>query len=72
MLGGPSQKVPHRGVATKNALLRASKLLLMGLVLQGGFFHGLNHLTYGVDLQHMRWMGILQVGSPTSLHTFHN
>ncbi|KAG6712270.1 hypothetical protein I3842_05G095300 [Carya illinoinensis] len=33
---------------------------MLGLFLQGGFFHGLNDLTYGVDIEHMRWMGILQ------------
>jgi hypothetical protein len=27
----------------------------------GGFLHGLNDLTYGVDMTQIRWMGILQV-----------
>ena len=27
----------------------------------GGYFHGLNSLTYGVDLEKIRWLGILQV-----------
>ncbi|XP_041012617.1 heparan-alpha-glucosaminide N-acetyltransferase isoform X2 [Juglans microcarpa x Juglans regia] len=49
-----------RAVATRKAILRALKLLMLGLFLQGGFFHGLNDLTYGVDIEHMRWMGILQ------------
>ncbi|XP_062110807.1 uncharacterized protein LOC133822474 [Humulus lupulus] len=47
-------------VATKSTLLRALKLLVLGLFLQGGFFHGINKLTYGVDIDHMRWMGVLQ------------
>ncbi|KAK9155428.1 hypothetical protein Sjap_002908 [Stephania japonica] len=47
-------------VATRTALLRALKLLIVGLVIQGGFFHGLHHLTYGVDIQSLRLMGTLQ------------
>lgn len=27
----------------------------------GGFIHGINDLTYGVDIKQIRWMGILQV-----------
>jgi hypothetical protein len=27
----------------------------------GGFLHGLNDLTFGVDMVQIRWMGILQV-----------
>lgn len=27
----------------------------------GGYFHRVNDLTYGVDLQRIRWTGILQV-----------
>jgi hypothetical protein len=27
----------------------------------GGYFHGLSDLTYGVDVQRIRWCGILQV-----------
>lgn len=29
--------------------------------LPGGYFHGINNLTYGVDIEQMRLMGILQV-----------
>ncbi|KAG2706330.1 hypothetical protein I3760_05G099200 [Carya illinoinensis] len=54
------KKLSCRAVATRKAILRALKLLMLGLFLQGGFFHGLNDLTYGVDIEHMRWMGILQ------------
>jgi heparan-alpha-glucosaminide N-acetyltransferase len=49
-----------RGVATRKAILRASKLLTLGIFLQGGFIHRVNDLTYGVDIKYMRWMGILQ------------
>ncbi|XP_041004170.1 uncharacterized protein LOC121249534 [Juglans microcarpa x Juglans regia] len=48
-----------RAVATRKTIPRALKLLMLGLFLQDGFFHGLNDLTYGVDIEHMRWMGIL-------------
>ncbi|CAN8265792.1 unnamed protein product [Cochlearia groenlandica] len=46
--------------ATRKALLRSFKLFLLGLFLQGGFIHGLNNLTYGVDVDRIRLMGILQ------------
>ncbi len=31
------------------------------LNITGGYFHGLNNLAYGVDIQHIRWCGVLQV-----------
>lgn len=31
------------------------------LICTGGYFHGINNLTYGVDMYQIRWMGILQV-----------
>lgn len=49
-----------RAAASKKAILRAGKLLLLGIFLQGGYFHGLNNLTYGVNLEQIRWMGVLQ------------
>ncbi|ONK78257.1 uncharacterized protein A4U43_C02F16290 [Asparagus officinalis] len=54
------KRVSNRAVATMKAMLRALKLLILGLVLQGGYFHGVNNLTYGVDLLTMRLMGVLQ------------
>lgn len=30
-------------------------------VLLGGYFHGRKHLTYGVDVRTIRWLGVLQV-----------
>ncbi|PQM35491.1 hypothetical protein Pyn_32761 [Prunus yedoensis var. nudiflora] len=47
-------------VATRKTLLRTLKLLALGLFLQGGYFHGIKDLTFGVDIEQMRWMGILQ------------
>ncbi|XP_024032199.1 heparan-alpha-glucosaminide N-acetyltransferase isoform X1 [Morus notabilis] len=54
------KKLPCKGIATKNAVLRTLKLLVLGLVLQGGYFHRVNDLTFGVDISQMRLMGILQ------------
>ncbi|KAJ1279345.1 hypothetical protein BS78_04G148600 [Paspalum vaginatum] len=54
------KRVPDKLEATKKAVLRALKLFCLGLVLQGGFFHGVHSLTFGVDLTKMRLMGILQ------------
>ncbi|KAI3916904.1 hypothetical protein MKW98_014365 [Papaver atlanticum] len=59
-LGLTYKKVPCRVDATKKAILRALKLLIFGLVLQGGYLHGINNLTYGVDIQRIRWTGTLQ------------
>ncbi|KAG5239134.1 heparan-alpha-glucosaminide N-acetyltransferase [Salix suchowensis] len=52
--------VPNRIEATWKAVLRAIKLFLLGVVIQGGYFHGINSLTYGVDMKRIRWLGILQ------------
>ncbi|CAO2147073.1 unnamed protein product [Urochloa humidicola] len=54
------KRVPNRALATKKAMIRASKLFFLGLILQGGFFHGIHDLTYGVDVREIRLMGVLQ------------
>ncbi|XP_066382885.1 uncharacterized protein [Miscanthus floridulus] len=54
------KRVPNKTLATKKALIRASKLFLLGLLLQGGYFHTIHDLSYGVDLRKIRLMGILQ------------
>ncbi|KAK9272153.1 hypothetical protein L1049_002524 [Liquidambar formosana] len=59
-LGLTCKKISCKCIATRKAVLRALKLLVLGLLLQGGYFHGLNDLTYGVDVEQFRWMGILQ------------
>lgn len=51
---------PCKVVATRKAILRALNLFLLGIFLQGGFFHGINNLKYGVDIAQIRWMGVLQ------------
>ncbi|KAE8663740.1 U2 small nuclear ribonucleoprotein A' [Hibiscus syriacus] len=59
-LGLTYKRVSCRVTATRKAILRALKLLILGLFLQGGFFHGIKNLTYGIDIDQMRLMGILQ------------
>ncbi|KAJ3693951.1 hypothetical protein LUZ60_009431 [Juncus effusus] len=54
------KRIPSKTEATQKAVLRALKLVFLGVLLQGGYFHGLNDLTYGVDLEKIRWSGILQ------------
>ncbi|XP_016647997.1 PREDICTED: heparan-alpha-glucosaminide N-acetyltransferase isoform X1 [Prunus mume] len=54
------KKMSCRTVATRKTVLRTLKLLALGLFLQGGYFHGIKDLTFGVDIEQMRWMGILQ------------
>ncbi|XP_078178164.1 uncharacterized protein LOC144572449 isoform X2 [Carex rostrata] len=54
------KRIPNKTEATQKAILRAIKLVFLGILLQGGYFHGLNDLTYGVDVKKIRWFGILQ------------
>nr|KYP53560.1 Heparan-alpha-glucosaminide N-acetyltransferase [Cajanus cajan] len=51
---------PQKTQATWKALARAMKLFALGIVLQGGYFHGITSLTFGVDIETIRLMGILQ------------
>ncbi|KAL0420479.1 UNVERIFIED_CONTAM: Heparan-alpha-glucosaminide N-acetyltransferase [Sesamum latifolium] len=48
--------ISSRAAASRKAILRALKLLILGVFLQGGYFHGINSLTYGVDIDLIRWM----------------
>ncbi|KAK7337736.1 hypothetical protein VNO77_18322 [Canavalia gladiata] len=54
------KRIPNRLLAVKKVLVRTLKLLFWGLVLQGGFSHAPDDLTYGVDMKRIRWCGILQ------------
>ncbi|KAA8546116.1 hypothetical protein F0562_020433 [Nyssa sinensis] len=54
------KKVTDRLEATWKALLRALELFFLGVLLQGGYLHGITSLTYGVDIERIRWLGILQ------------
>lgn len=54
------KRIPNRLQAVIKVLVRTLKLLFWGLLLQGGFSHAPDHLTYGVDMKLIRWCGILQ------------
>ncbi|KAI3882487.1 hypothetical protein MKW92_021710 [Papaver armeniacum] len=54
------KRIPDRLVSVKKVIIRTIKLVLWGLILQGGYSHAPDKLTYGVDMKHIRWFGILQ------------
>ncbi|XP_071702997.1 uncharacterized protein [Rutidosis leptorrhynchoides] len=54
------KKIENRYEATWKAIVRAGKLFLLGVFLQGGYLHGITSLTYGVDVESIRLLGILQ------------
>ncbi|KAL6179635.1 hypothetical protein ACLB2K_051148 [Fragaria x ananassa] len=54
------KKISNKTTAMKKVMLRAMNIFLLGLLLQGGYFHGRKHLTYGVDVRTIRWLGVLQ------------
>ncbi|KAF6982724.1 hypothetical protein CFC21_001070 [Triticum aestivum] len=54
------KKTPNKIATSKKAACRAIKLFILGVILQGGYIHGRHKLTYGIDLDHIRWLGVLQ------------
>ncbi|CAH9073823.1 unnamed protein product [Cuscuta epithymum] len=54
------KRIPKKIMAIKKVILRTLKLVFWGLLLQGGYSHAPDKLTYGVDLKKIRWCGILQ------------
>ncbi|KAH9306609.1 hypothetical protein KI387_011013 [Taxus chinensis] len=54
------KKITNVGAAVKKVIVRTLKLFFWGLVLQGGYSHAPNDLSYGVDMKQIRWCGILQ------------
>ncbi|KAI5074478.1 hypothetical protein GOP47_0010439 [Adiantum capillus-veneris] len=52
--------VINRLDAVYKLVIRVLKLFVLGLLLQGGYLHAVNDLSYGVDIQKMRIMGVLQ------------
>ncbi|KAF4364778.1 hypothetical protein F8388_018454 [Cannabis sativa] len=54
------KRIPDQFAAIRRVILRTLKLLFWGLLLQGGFSHAPDKLTYGVDMKEIRWCGILQ------------
>lgn len=62
---GVSLSLTHKAMedkrkASRKITLRALKICVIGLILQGGYIHGVKDLSYGVDLQFLRIMGVLQ------------
>ncbi|XP_022156389.1 heparan-alpha-glucosaminide N-acetyltransferase [Momordica charantia] len=54
------KKIPSQLMAIEKITLRTLKLLFWGLLLQGGYSHKPDKLTYGVDVKKIRLCGILQ------------
>ncbi|XP_010455089.1 PREDICTED: heparan-alpha-glucosaminide N-acetyltransferase isoform X1 [Camelina sativa] len=54
------KRISHKFEACKKVGFRTCKLLFWGLLLQGGFSHAPDGLSYGVDVTMMRFCGILQ------------
>ncbi|XP_024544892.1 heparan-alpha-glucosaminide N-acetyltransferase isoform X1 [Selaginella moellendorffii] len=54
------KRIPDQVAATQKVVIRTLKLLFWGLLLQGGFSHAPDDLSYGVDMRKIRWCGILQ------------
>lgn len=54
------KRITSRHHAVKRVIVRTLKLLFWGILLQGGFSHAPDKLTYGVDMKKIRWCGILQ------------
>ncbi|XP_042376181.1 heparan-alpha-glucosaminide N-acetyltransferase-like isoform X1 [Zingiber officinale] len=54
------KRMPSRLQAFRRVMVRTLKLLFWGIILQGGYSHAPDNLTYGVDMKQIRWCGILQ------------
>ncbi|KAJ0028466.1 hypothetical protein Pint_35726 [Pistacia integerrima] len=54
------KRIPKINEAMKKIILRTLKLLFWGILLQGGYSHAPDDLSYGVDMKLIRWCGILQ------------
>lgn len=55
------QRIPKVPFAIRKVILRTLKLLFWGILLQGGYSHAPDDLSYGIDMKIIRWCGILQV-----------
>lgn len=54
------KRIPKVPYAIRKITVRTLKLLFWGILLQGGYSHAPNDLSYGVDMKNIRWFGILQ------------
>ncbi|GAU43512.1 hypothetical protein TSUD_399060 [Trifolium subterraneum] len=55
------KRIPKIKVTVKRIILRTLKLLFWGLLLEGGYLHARDDLSYGVDMKFIQWCGVLQV-----------
>ncbi|KAG6481904.1 hypothetical protein ZIOFF_058528 [Zingiber officinale] len=55
------KRISQVPVAIRKIIIRTLKLLFWGIILQGGYSHAPDDLSYGVDMKKIRWFGILQV-----------
>ncbi|XP_042428405.1 heparan-alpha-glucosaminide N-acetyltransferase-like [Zingiber officinale] len=54
------KRISQVPVAIRKIIIRTLKLLFWGIILQGGYSHAPDDLSYGVDMKKIRWFGILQ------------
>ncbi|KAF9594212.1 hypothetical protein IFM89_028869 [Coptis chinensis] len=54
------KRIQKVGNTVKKIIIRTIKLLLWGIILQGGYSHAPDDLSYGIDMKQIRWCGILQ------------
>ncbi|KAG9440987.1 hypothetical protein H6P81_016841 [Aristolochia fimbriata] len=54
------KRIPKMSRAIRKIFIRTLKLLFWGILLQGGYSHAPDDLSYGVDMKKIRWCGILQ------------
>ncbi|KAF9590582.1 hypothetical protein IFM89_035900 [Coptis chinensis] len=56
-----SERIQKVGDTVKKIIIRTIKLLLWGIILQGGYSHAPDDLSYGIDMKQIHWRGILQI-----------
>ncbi|KAF9618482.1 hypothetical protein IFM89_001883, partial [Coptis chinensis] len=54
------KRIQKVGDTVKKIIIRTIKLLLWGIILQGGYSHAPDDLSYGIDMKQIHWRGILQ------------
>ncbi|KAG0460314.1 hypothetical protein HPP92_023442 [Vanilla planifolia] len=54
------KRIPNIFDSVRKIVFRTIKLLFWGILLQGGYSHAPDDLSYGVDMKRIRWCGILQ------------
>eukprot|EP00271_Cylindrocystis_brebissonii_P013424 TRINITY_DN33237_c0_g1_i1.p1 TRINITY_DN33237_c0_g1~~TRINITY_DN33237_c0_g1_i1.p1 ORF type:complete len:684 (+),score=105.80 TRINITY_DN33237_c0_g1_i1:127-2178(+) len=54
------KRVPSKKQAFYKIIVRAAKIFILGLLLEGGYYHGPTSQSFGVDLSVLRFSGFLQ------------